>query len=461
MTVVASDNFNRADSGSLGANWVTDTSALNPSIQSNRVPTGSGGTSGAYWNSDTATTDDMYTKVNVVVSTSHFGNWPQLWVRRANTGAETGYLVMYSSYGNLYQFRRMTAGADTILKTVSGGPLAVGTYSVEARGHGNDIELWVDGAFVDSVTDSTYKSSSYRRSGFRLYNDVGNYVFIDDFEMGDAPPPKPAVRTFNGSSDQIDLDEGSALAGGMFDGTFICVMKMGADSWGVPFAGTGWRIIVNPSGQFGFSGKAGSGDSYVGGGPTAADGWVFVAVVWNTGAAPAFWKYVYSTDTWSQATGGSTVTLAVDTMAQVNFGADDHNENFYNGSVAGAAVFKSTYLTNTQIRTLAADWATTDALSPTGMWVLDQTSTATALTDATGNGANQTAITGTSVTLNASPMPVYAPSPVADLAGVAAAAAGLAGDLTSEQNQQLPPDTRTGIPSALLTPLVTTPTWRM
>ena len=85
-------------------------------------------------------------------------------------------------------------------------------------------------------------------------------------------------------------------------------------------------------------------------------------------------------------------------------GNDSFNEP-WTGDIAAVAYWR-TALTGTQISSLVTDYGTWLGLGPAAMWILDQTSTATAVTDLVGT-ANQTSLTATSVVLDASPMPPF------------------------------------------------------
>lgn len=113
-------------------------------------------------------------------------------------------------------------------------------------------------------------------------------------------------------------------------------------------------------------------------------------------ATPRANVYNFSTGTWDTWTDSEVGAASNDatTIIQVRLG-DWPNSNSFPGRIAAAGIFP-TALADATIEGLTAalqDWAD---LSPGALWRLNQTSVE-ALTDLTGNGADQTAITGTAV----------------------------------------------------------------
>jgi hypothetical protein len=144
---------------------------------------------------------------------------------------------------------------------------------------------------------------------------------------------------------------------------------------------------------------------------TPSDGWALVAASKASGAAaPRFHKYVYSTDTWTRENAATTLPDSSITLATGRLGATVNtsttNFRFFDGSIAAVAVFGSA-LSDDQISSLPHSLAPWASLGPVAMWVLDQQAANYAIVDWTGGGANQTAITGTTVGSNSVPLLGY------------------------------------------------------
>lgn len=127
----------------------------------------------------------------------------------------------------------------------------------------------------------------------------------------------------------------------------------------------------------------------------AVDGWVLVAWTKATGTvAPRFHAYDFGTATWTHEDAGSTVANSGVPATSAFFGAANTVE-FFTGDLGIGAVW-NTVLADAAIEALIVEEAAWSAASPLELWVFDQASPATAL-QSTGT-ADQTAITGTSVT---------------------------------------------------------------
>lgn len=123
MTTLASDNFNRADSGNLGANW-TDIVA-NFSISTNEAkPSSASAPSAKYTGVALPTTDQWAecTMGSVVETTTDEGGGPLICI----VSAGTTYLLLQ---GNLVQTRIYTNTAGTFAQQGIDGP-AVGVGDV-------------------------------------------------------------------------------------------------------------------------------------------------------------------------------------------------------------------------------------------------------------------------------------------------------------------------------------------
>jgi hypothetical protein len=122
--------------------------------------------------------------------------------------------------------------------------------------------------------------------------------------------------------------------------------------------------------------------------------WYIVAVsLATTGDYPRF-HIINLTDSgaWLHEAGAETMTATGVPTTRVRLGqAQDQSDPFY-GDIAAIAAW-NTALSDANVETLTSGIYG----SPRALWILNQASTITAVTDATGNGANQTALSGTSV----------------------------------------------------------------
>jgi len=221
----------------------------------------------------------------------------------------------------------------------------------------------------------------------------------------------PVARTFNGSSDQITLSISTAVANATSGSMFVVVKRANDTNWNGP-------ITRKSSG--------GSDESYLDIAPsshatnnalwsnyaaavnttsikaTAAEGWLILGATKAAGSATVrHHKYVFGTSTWSHADVSAVGDAIGATGGSIVLG--NVSGDFFAGDLDVAAFFTAA-LSDANVETLDNSLSAWDTLTPAGMWVLDQASTATAVTDRTGNGANQTAISGTSVAGSGSPL---------------------------------------------------------
>lgn len=150
-----------------------------------------------------------------------------------------------------------------------------------------------------------------------------------------------------------------------------------------------------------------------GGSPmTNAPEWYMVVGRKATGTAtPRFSVYRYSTDTWAHGDAGGTLADWGTPGASGTIRTDMEATEFLNGRLAVRAAWSNNLpwaasaggdaaLEAAGLHLALQAWV--DA-APTGLWVFDQASTATPCDDLTGNGADQVALTGTTVVADAPP----------------------------------------------------------
>ena len=300
----------------------------------------------------------------------------------------------------------------------SNGGATITDYKIEYSSNGgSSYSTFAHGssATSDTVTGLTLSTAYLFRVS--ALNSVGYGTASTTASATTTSTAAPAVRSFNGS-DYLTFSLGAV--NNMLYGTVVGIFKKtaaqggdGYGSWFEPEAGVTYvACYVTDSDHFSYYFRGGGNDEPAGG-ATVTDGWVLIAQVsFASGVAAQFYKYVFATHTWSQVTGSGAFGVGTGyASSRIAIGAEKTNAEFFRGQIAGVAAWQGVSLTYAQIQTLITNWTAWQALSPTALWVLDQASTATSVTDSTGHGANQTAISGTSVVTNAAPIG-WAPTPV-------------------------------------------------
>lgn len=229
------------------------------------------------------------------------------------------------------------------------------------------------------------------------------------------------ARTFNGTTDVVQTTIGG-LSGFAF-GTFAAVVKRNSTAWNAvcilhsagPTARSGMEIADNATGnqvtyQFPSGGTFGSSSFTV----TNADGWVLIGCSKATGTtAPRFHKYAYSSDTWTHDNGAGT-TAANNTVpgasGLVRIG-EWQTSDFFGGDIAVVGCWQRA-LSDIEFQELAFSLQGWYSTAPDALWVLDQAATTTSLLDLTGGHADQSSITGTTVSANSVPILGYGHDPI-------------------------------------------------
>lgn len=234
------------------------------------------------------------------------------------------------------------------------------------------------------------------------------------------------ARTFNGSTDVITVAEGAAnVQMDAFTWAFIGKRAVNAVWHPVISSKTGggthwWALIADSSDEL----RIYSDDTDVTGEANvwlASHNWVCIIVTKVAGtAAPIVYRYVYDTNTWTTvnyvATNGTGTSAPAGT--DMNIGAIEGD--FLNGQLAALGLW-TRVLTAGERESLPFSLMSWLSAAPISFWVFDQAATSMALNDLTGGGANQTAITGTSVSTLSVPVLSYGFS---DRVSTVAAAAG-------------------------------------
>lgn len=137
----------------------------------------------------------------------------------------------------------------------------------------------------------------------------------------------------------------------------------------------------------------------------AANDWTLLVVSKAAGSAVTRWhRYIYSTATWTHVNGSGSVadsTVLPGASGVVQFGRLQTVDPM-NGLLAVAGGWLRV-LSDAEVETLPLALSAWADLNPDGLWAFNQASTATAVTDLSGNGADQVSTTGTSVSADEPP----------------------------------------------------------
>lgn len=156
MTTLATDDFNRADSTGLGANWTTITGKTSLNILTNAAVSTAGGNDGNYYNA-VAWPNDQWSQATLV---DRAAGRNAVKVRVA-AAAETYYAggSDVTDFGNQQQrLWKTVAGVRTSLATNATLLIATDLVYVEARG--TTIKLFINGVEVLSAIDSDIASGN-------------------------------------------------------------------------------------------------------------------------------------------------------------------------------------------------------------------------------------------------------------------------------------------------------------
>lgn len=245
-------------------------------------------------------------------------------------------------------------------------------------------------------------------------------------------------RLFNGSSDFITFAPGAAATmqttaftaaflwkpavahrGGLLDGRDVgATRRIGIN----PFDNAGGEVFINVSGFTSVSYSA-----YIG-------QWAILAFTKPAGAGQTVRAHVYryATSTWTHTDLGAISANLGTTLTTIFVGSFDPGQ-FLNGNLAaiglwtGTALADAAFEAGSGFQTALSNWFNQ---TPSVLWRFNQASTATPVTDLMASGADQTAITGTTVSADDPPGFSYSitstvtGTALADLGALSGTAAG-------------------------------------
>jgi hypothetical protein len=219
------------------------------------------------------------------------------------------------------------------------------------------------------------------------------------------------TRSFNGSTDQLTTSLGSlGISFGVGAGSSIGALINFAVLTGFPTvlgindATNGYGMYLNSSGSpitlSAFTQTTGAGATT---GPAISTSSWYFAIATKTTGSVLFRTHVYdcTAGTWTHANATTNCADSTISAAGMRFANGAANANPMSGKVYLGAVW-NTALSDSTCATLTSDSAVI-ASSPIDLWFFDQGGIGTNVPDYTGHGADQTAITGTSVSSDTIP----------------------------------------------------------
>lgn len=167
------DDFNRADSATLGASWDALGSLVALKVIDNQASGSLASVTAGQRAVTPAGSTDHYAQMVVrTVAGNSIGV-----LARLTGSAETGYLWRYNG-SNACQLFRGSSGSYTALGSSYSAPLTA-PFTLRIEAEGSTIRGYVNGVLRQTATDATHATGTY--CGVRV---VGNAVRVDDFEMG-------------------------------------------------------------------------------------------------------------------------------------------------------------------------------------------------------------------------------------------------------------------------------------
>jgi hypothetical protein len=182
-TLPAADDFNRADSASLGANWTADSTLSTAGISGNQMTAYGPDYALSWWSADTFS-NDQYAQATITGTGGDTG----VAVR---VSGDNGYIAYWAGSGSTGLFiLRRDAGAYVTLATLASQSLVGQVLRIEATG--TTITVKKNGTAVLTATDATYATGS---AG--IYATTGGT--LDDWSGGNVvATARPCYRSLLG-----------------------------------------------------------------------------------------------------------------------------------------------------------------------------------------------------------------------------------------------------------------------
>lgn len=192
-----SDDFNRADSDSLGANWTEADGDIDIFSNTARLGDGSFGENFAIYTATSCTTVNQYIKLTIVTE----NNYPQIPIRYTNSSSPFYYIEFSNSSVDWFHTTQI-GGTDTQINsspgTVSLYPGVVIGIAISGTGSSTEVKIWIDpGSGTDPTTwgaaDVTFTDNPPSPVDTGGYVGIGgvqsaaNSVRYENFYGGDTP----------------------------------------------------------------------------------------------------------------------------------------------------------------------------------------------------------------------------------------------------------------------------------
>jgi hypothetical protein len=216
-----------------------------------------------------------------------------------------------------------------------------------------------------------------------------------------------AVRSFNGSTDYIQLTQPAYFSGPW---TWVGVFKRASvGTWQTPFSiaksndsSLAFSYMDTNSAELGMNRVLGAYARETTHNPWGNTGaWRMIAVTFDD-AVPHRFHETSDGSSWFQGPSNDAASATANPQdwtadSALNIGRWDNTFNYFDGLMAMQALHTSSGLSDAAVRALAGGNAASFAAAGFDhVWVFNQASTGTAVTDSVGS-LNQTAISGTSV----------------------------------------------------------------
>lgn len=185
MSQKATDDFNRADSGTLGSNWTKLSSFSDLRITSNQCKASVAGDNVDAYTGFGSVDLDQYSQCKVATVASDGG--PTV---RSNT-TSTFYLL--DTAATSFRLYKCVSGSFTVLDNVTVTLNANDTAYIEA--HGTTLTTKQNSSVVNQITDSAIDGSvtGGRYPGLHAFDQS---IVYDDFAMGDLSPGPSSIFPF-------------------------------------------------------------------------------------------------------------------------------------------------------------------------------------------------------------------------------------------------------------------------
>ena len=180
-TWATTDDFNRANSGDVGANWdsgYTGDGALQ--IVGNRVRETTATDSTEIYNAVTLTSN-QWASFTLATSSGAGVRAPSLLLRFAAPATKSGYQfgILVNGYATSV-IRKWTAGSNVDLTSENATAWAAGDV-MRVEVNGTTLKLYRNGTLLLSTTDGTYADG---KSGIMIYSATVADTEVDDFNTG-------------------------------------------------------------------------------------------------------------------------------------------------------------------------------------------------------------------------------------------------------------------------------------